>query len=181
MATSTRNPFVSFVNAYCGLVANQLSDMSTEFDKAVSKSKDVFNELASRGETVEADLKKAMSRSDKMNKSVKNWFEAFSFGNAQRDNQLNELSKKVDNLIDQVAILAEKKAQEKAAATKRTTTRKTTAKTTAKAAEAKAPAAKKAATAKATASKTTTRKTTTRKPAAKKTTAAKPATKKAAE
>jgi hypothetical protein len=186
MSSTTKNPFVSFVNAYCGLVASQLSDMSAEFDKVVTKSNDVFNELASRGVAVEADLKKSMPRSDKMNQSIKNWFDAFSFGSAKRDKQLNTLSKKVDDLIEQVALLAEKKAREasaaKAPATKPAAKRApakaratTTATPVAKASESKP------------ATKTTTRKTTARKPAAKKATtprkpaATKPKAPKAAE
>jgi len=149
MSTTSKNPFTSFVNAYCGLVADQVSDLSTQFDKAVSKSNALFNELASRGEAVEADLKNAMPRSDKMNKTIKNWFDALSFGGAQRDKQLEQLSGKVDKLIDQVALLAEQRAKE-TAATKKTTARKT--------------AATKAAAPKAAAKATTT----VAKPAAKK-------------
>lgn len=177
MSSNTKNPFVSFVNAYCGLVASQLSDMSAEFDKAVTKSNDLFNELASRGEAVEADLKKSMPRSDKMNQSMKNWFDAFSFGSAKRDKQLNELSKKVDDLIEQVALLAERKAREasaaaKAPAPKKPATRKAPAKTAAKTTSAKTSAAKPAA--------STASKPAAKKPAAKKTTARKPAAKKPA-
>ncbi|WP_100642851.1 hypothetical protein [Alteromonas facilis] len=190
MSSTTKNPFVSFVNAYCGLVASQLSDMSAEFDKVVTKSNDVFNELASRGVAVEADLKKSMPRSDKMNQSIKNWFDAFSFGSAKRDKQLNTLSKKVDDLIEQVALLAEKKAREasaakapaaKPAAKRAPAKAKATTKPAAKATESK-PATKASGT-----TKTTTRKTTTRKPAAKKATtpkkpaATKPKAPKAAE
>lgn len=174
MSTATKNPFVSFANAYCGLVADQISDLSTEFDKAVTKSNALFNELATRGEAVEADLKNAIPRSNPMNSTLKNWFDAFIFGSAQRDKELDQLSKKVDDLIEQVAILAEKKAKQAVAAKKpaarRTVTKSTTAaKTTAskaKAASTSAPKAKSTTTRKPAAKKATT----TRKPAARKTT-----------
>ena len=179
MSTATKNPFVSFANAYCGLVADQISDLSTEFDKAVTKSNALFNELATRGEAVEADLKNAIPRSNPMNSTLKNWFDAFSFGSAQRDKELDQLSKKVDDLIEQVAILAEKKAKQAVAAKKpaarRTATKSTTA-AKATASKAKAAPAKSTSTSAPKAKSTTTRKpaakkaTTTRKPAARKTT-----------
>lgn len=173
MSTATKNPFVSFANAYCGLVASQISDLSTEFDKAVTKSNALFNELASRGEAVEADLKNAIPRSNPMNSTFKNWFDAFSFGSAQRDKQLDQLSKKVDDLIEQVAILAEKKAKQ-AVAAKKPATRRTASKVAAK------PAAKAETKSAATKASTTKAKaTTTKKPAAKKaTTTRKPAARK---
>lgn len=177
MSTTNKNPFTSFVNAYCGLVTNQVSDMSSQFDRVVTQSNVLFNELVARGETVEADIKNSIPGSMKMNKSIKNWFDAFSLGSAKRDKQIDDLSKKVDGLIDVVAVLAEKQAKEKAAAkpapkpraAKATTAKATTTtKPAAKKPAAKKPVAKKPA-AKTTAAKTTTAaKPATRKPAARK-------------
>jgi cell division septation protein DedD len=160
MSTLNKSPFTSFVNTYCGLLANQVSDMSSQFDKIVTQSNALFDELASRGEAVEAEIKKSIPGNMKMNKSIKSWFETLSFGSAKRDKQIDDLSKKVDGLIDVVAVLAEKQAKAKTAT--KPVTRK--------------PRATKAAAVKSTAekpvvSKPAVTKPATRKPAAKSTTA----------
>ena len=88
MSTASNNPFTSFVNTYCGLVANQVSDMSSRFDTIVTQSNALFDELAIRGEAVEAEIKKSIPGNMNMNKSIKDWFDAFSFGSAKRDKQI---------------------------------------------------------------------------------------------
>ena len=172
MSTASNNPFTSFVNTYCGLVANQVSDMSSRFDKIVTQSNALFDELAIRGEAVEAEIKKSIPGNMNMNKSIKDLFDAFSFGSAKRDKQIDDLSKKVDGLIDAVAVLAEKQAKAKAAvkptATKPRATKTTTAAKPAAKPAAKKPAAKKPATRKPAAKTTAAKPVTTRKPAAKK-------------
>lgn len=164
MSTVNKSPFTRFVNTYCGLLANQVSDMSSQFDKIVTQSNALFDELASRGEVVEAEIKKSIPGNMKMNKSIKSWFDTLSFGSAKRDKQIDDLSKKVDGLIDVVAVLAEKQAKAKAKA--KTATKPVTRK----------PRATKAAAVKSTAekpvaSKPAVTKPATRKPAAKSTTA----------
>lgn len=162
MSTVNKSPFTRFVNTYCGLLANQVSDMSSQFDKIVTQSNALFDELASRGEVVEAEIKKSIPGNMKMNKSIKSWFDTLSFGSAKRDKQIDDLSKKVDGLIDVVAVLAEKQAKAKAKTATKPVTRK--------------PRATKAAAVKSTAekpvaSKPAVTKPATRKPAAKSTTA----------
>lgn len=164
MFTVNKSPFTSFVNTYCGLLANQVSDMSSQFDKIVTQSNALFDELASRGEAVEAEIKKSIPGNMKMNKSIKSWFETLSFGSAKRDKQIDDLSKKVDGLIDVIAVLAEKQAKAKTA-TKPVTRKPRATKAAAVKSTAEKPAASKPAV-----TKPAVKKPATRKPAAKSTT-----------
>lgn len=171
MSTVNKSPFTRFVNTYCGLLANQVSDMSSQFDKIVTQSNALFDELASRGEAVEAEIKKSIPGNMKMNKSIKSWFDTLSFGSAKRDKQIDDLSKKVDGLIDVVAVLAEKQAKAKTA-TKPVTrkpraTKAAAVKSTAEKPVASKPAVTKPATRKPAAKSTTAKPATARKPAVK--------------
>ena len=172
MSTLNKSPFTSFVNTYCGLLANQVSDMSSQFDKIVTQSNALFDELASRGEAVEAEIKKSIPGNMKMNKSIKSWFGTLSFGSAKRDKQIDDLSKKVDGLIDVVAVLAEKQAKAKTA-TKPVTrkpraTKAAAVKSTAEKPVASKPAVTKPATRKPAAKSTTAKPAAPRKPAVRK-------------
>jgi cell division septation protein DedD len=172
MSTVNKSPFTSFVNTYCGLLANQVSDMSSQFDKIVTQSNALFDELALRGEAVEAEIKKSIPGNMKMNKSIKSWFDTLSFGSAKRDKQIDDLSKKVDGLIDVVAVLAEKQAKAKTASKpvtrKPKVTKAAAVKPTAEKPVASKPTAKKPATRKPVAKSTTAKSAATGKPAVKK-------------
>ncbi|MBT0587452.1 hypothetical protein [Alteromonas oceanisediminis] len=144
MSTHSKNPFVSFANASCGLVADQLSELSVQFDKAVTQSNALFNELASRGEVVEAKIK---TRSRTLSNPMTSWLRPLGLGKSRRDEQLNQLSNKVDALIDVVAALAEKEAKAKSttkAPAKKPATRRTATKSAPKAAASKTAGAKPA-------------------------------------
>jgi hypothetical protein len=170
MSTVNKSPFTSFVNTYCGLLANQVSDMSSQFDKIVTQSNALFDELALRGEAVEAEIKKSIPGNMKMNKSIKSWFDTLSFGSAKRDKQIDDLSKKVDGLIDVVAVLAEKQAKttSKPVTRKPKVTKAAAVKPIAEKPVASKPTAKKPATRKPVAKSTTAKSVATGKPAVKK-------------
>lgn len=170
MSTLNKSPFTSFVNTYCGLLANQVSDMSSQFDKIVTQSNALFDELALRGEAVEAEIKKSIPGNMKMNKSIKSWFDTLSFGSAKRDKQIDDLSKKVDGLIDVVAVLAEKQAKttSKPVTRKPKVTKAAAVKPIAEKPVASKPTAKKPATRKPVAKSTTAKSVATGKPAVKK-------------
>jgi hypothetical protein len=170
MSTVNKSPFTSFVNTYCGLLANQVSDMSSQFDKIVTQSNALFDELALRGEAVEAEIKKSIPGNMKMNKSIKSWFDTLSFGSAKRDKQIDDLSKKVDGLIDVVAVLAEKQAKttSKPVTRKPKVTKAAAVKPIAEKPVASKPTAKKPATRKPVAKSTTAKSAATGKPAVKK-------------
>ena len=163
MSTTTKNPFTSVFNAYCGLIANQVSDMSMQLDKAITQSNRLITELAERGEAVEADLKRVIPGNVTMNMSIKKWFETLNIGRAKTDKQLDELSKKVDGLIDAVAVLAAQKA--KVTQTKPAVRKPRTAKPV---------ASKQASTAKKAAAKPAAKSNATRKAPARKPRATKP-------
>ncbi|GAA0858157.1 hypothetical protein [Aliiglaciecola litoralis] len=167
--------------ASVGVCGESVEKSTDALDKFYVDSNALIQDLITRGESVEAQLKAKLN----INLKGKAMFEdkiamlkaKFGLQSDSRDIQLEKLSTKVDNLIEVVAKLAQQKAAEKSTvkpATK-TTTAKAPAKSAAKTASAstakstaKTPATtKKAATAKAPATPRT-RKTAAKKPAANK-------------
>lgn len=168
---ASRKSWLASVGAY-----GESVDKSTDaLDKLYVDSNAFIQDLITRGESVEAQLKAKLNIKLKgkvmLQDKIAMLKTKLGLQSDSRDIQLEKLSTKVDNLIEVVAKLAQQKAVEKSSAkpATKTTTAKPAAKTTsasaAKPAE-KKPAAKK----KATTTKTpaTTRKTATKKPAASK-------------
>lgn len=172
------------VRAGAGLVVNGQSTATEQLDRFYVAANAFVNDLISRGETVEQELKSRLHKSFGVSQMLDEKIAALraklGMQTESREQQLEKLSDKVDNLIEVVAKLAQMKAAEQAAsasakteaekpaAKPATRTRKTT--TTRKAAAPKAaatkPAAAKSTTTKSTASKAPakprTRRTTTK-------------------
>ena len=175
-----RKSWLASVGAYSESV-----EKSTEkLDKLYVDSNAFIQDLISRGESVETQLKAKFSINTKgkvmLEDKIAMLKAKLGMQSESRDIQLEKLSNKVDNLIEVVAKLAQQKAAEKTAAkpAAKTTTKTTTTTTTAtiattktaatKASAPKAkPAAKKPAATKATAAKAPA-KPRVRKPAVKK-------------
>jgi hypothetical protein len=204
------SPLFGWLTAGSDLISAQLESTATTVSKKIDDTHSSIEAMQRKGAEVEGELKRRfnpVSLVDSAQQLVMSTplFSLLSGGKArlEREHQIALLSAKVDLLVEQVALLAAKRAAEKAltptkttakAAPKSTakaaskTTPKPTAKATPKAASKPATkttaAASKAASKTSTASKTTTAKipaaakstTTTSaasKPAATKTTAAK--------
>ena len=171
------------VLASVGMCNERLREAADKLDKLFVDGTALVNELVVRGETVESELKAKLEGKNMLNEKFINLKAKFGFNREYQEQQIEKLSGKVDELIEQVAKLAEKKAAEKAAApkkapAKKTTARKTAAKAPAKAAEkVEAPKAEAKAEAPAPAKKPAAKKTTARKPAAKATASKTTATK----
>jgi hypothetical protein len=138
---------------------------ANKFDQLFVDGSAFVNDLLEKGESVEAQLQVKIEARKMLKDKISALRAKLSFGNDSRDQQIDNLSHRVDNLIDVVAKLA----QQKAAENKATTTvspKKTPAKTASK------PIAK-ASTTKASA-KTVAAKPEAAKPEAVKPSAAKP-------
>jgi polyhydroxyalkanoate synthesis regulator phasin len=138
------------------------------------------NDLLEKGESVEAQLQAKIEARKMLKDKISALRAKLSFGNDSRDQQIDDLSQRVDNLIEVVAKLAQQKAAENKSTTivpVEKTPAKAAAKTVAKASATKAskPAAAKPAAAKPTAVKPAAAKPTAVKPAAAKPAAVKPA------
>jgi len=169
-----RKSWLASVGAYSESV-----EKSTEkLDKLYVDSNAFIQDLISRGESVETQLKAKFSINTKgkamLEDKIAMLKAKLGMQSESRDIQLEKLSNKVDNLIEVVAKLAQQKAAEKTAAKPaakaptKTTTKATTKTAATKASAPKAkPAAKKPAATKATAAKAPA-KPRVRKPAVKK-------------
>ena len=158
-----------------------------KIDQLFVEGSQFVNELLEKGESVETQIQAKLEARNMLKDKISALKAKLGFGNENRDQQIDMLSQRVDNLIEVVAKLAQQKAAEKkattASATKKAPAKKAakpTTKATATKASAKTaakPAAKTSAT-KApakTAAKTTATKAAAKKAPAK--AAAKPAAK----
>jgi hypothetical protein len=162
------SPLFAWFEAGLGLVADQVTQANQQVQQTLNESQQALNELASRGEQVESQLRNAVDPAkwcDQWNEvwrqsPLHHWMPSFTTPRQKRAAQIDVLSGKVDLLVEQVALLAAKQA----AAKSQDAAAKPATKPHAKAATSKPaePASKAAAKA------TTTRKTTARKPAATK-------------
>ena len=163
------------VLAGVGACNDRLREAADKLDQLFVDGNALVNELVQRGEAVESELKAKLEGKYMLNEKFINLKAKFGFNREYQEQQIDKLSTKVDELIEQVAKLAEKKAAELAAKPKSTTAKKTTArkpaaKKPAKAAEkVEAPKAEAKAETPAPAKKPAAKKTTARKPAAKST------------
>ncbi|GAA6185081.1 MULTISPECIES: hypothetical protein [Alteromonadaceae] len=173
-----RKSWLASVGAY----GESLNKSTDALDKLYTDGNALVQDLIIRGESVEAEIKAKLEHSPifkgkSMLKSKIDMFKAkLGMQSHSREIQLEILSNKVDNLIDVVAKLAQKKAAEQSAAKSTATpaAKASTKTTAAKTATTRKPAVKKTASAKPasdaakTPAKTTSTTTRTRKPAAKK-------------
>ena len=185
------SPIFGWFYAGADMLSAELDQVAGLVSKQIDKTSETLQEMQSKGIEVEADLRRSFSPFvffDAAQNLVKSTsvYSVLSGGQKQqrKAQQIDELSAKVDALVEQVALLAAKEAVKQAekkeapkrapvktapakAATKASTTK--TAASTTKTAASKASQGKTAATkpsAKATASKTAAKATTT-KPSAK--------------
>jgi hypothetical protein len=158
------SPLFAWFEAGLGLVADQVTQANQQVQQTLNESQHALNELASRGEQVESQLRKAVDPAQWCEvwrqSPLHHWMPNFTTPRQKRAAQIDVLSGKVDLLVEQVALLAAKQAAAKSqdAAAKPATKSRVKA-ATSKPAEPASNAAAKA---------TTTRKTTARKPAATK-------------
>jgi outer membrane biosynthesis protein TonB len=198
------SPLFGWLSAGSDLISAQLESTATTVSKKIDDTHSSIEAMQRKGAEVEGELKRRfnpVSLVDSAQQLVMSTplFSLLSGGKArlEREHQIALLSAKVDLLVEQVALLAAKRAAEKALTPTKTTAKaapkstakaasKTTPKPTAKATPkaASKPATKTTAAATKAASKTTTAKTpvsaksttttsAASKPAATKTTAAK--------
>lgn len=152
--------------AWVGACDSGREKAANKFDQLFVDGSALVNNLLEKGESVETQLQAKIKARNMLKEKISALRAKLSFGNNSRDHQIDNLSQRVDGLIDVVAKLAQQKAAENKAMTT-ASAKKTPAKTAAK------------AVAKVSAIKTSV-KTATAKPAAAKPTAAKPAVAKSA-
>ena len=140
--------------AWVGACDSGREKAANKFDQLFVDGSALVNNLLEKGESVETQLQAKIKARNMLKEKISALRAKLSFGNNSRDHQIDNLSQRVDGLIDVVAKLAQQKAAENKAMT--TASAK---KTPAKPAVAKSAAAKPAAA----------------KPAAAKSAAAKPA------
>jgi uncharacterized UPF0160 family protein len=154
-----------------GACDNGREKAANKFDQLFVDGSAFVNNLLEKGESVETQLRTKIKARNMLKDKISALRAKFSFGNNSRDHQIDNLSQRVDNLIDVVAKLAQQKAAENKAMTT-ASAKKTSAKTTAK------PAAKVSAI--KTSAKTVAAKSAAVKPASAKSAAVKPASAKSA-
>lgn len=180
----------SWLSAGVGLIFSQVEDAMTSVNEFLNQSKETFEELQARGEKIDEKLRQSRQSTSffGLAKDIVPNVPSFSFLPCQRaaekrTQELDALSSKVDALIEQVALLAAKRAAQKVAAKqpkeeskatpvtrrKRTTSKASAAAGSSAAVEKKPATRKRASTAKSTTSAATkTKSTTTRASSAKK-------------
>lgn len=145
-----------------GLIDTGRTVAADKLDKLYVESNAFVADLLEKGESINTELKRKVEANVMIDDKIAALKAKLGMQSESRDIQLERLSNKVDDLIDVVAKLAQKKAAEKEAAAKAAT-----AKPAAKKAPAKTASTEKAA-APASATKAPAKRTTTRKPAARK-------------
>ena len=150
--------------AWVGACDSGRAKAANKFDQLFVDGSALVNNLLEKGESVETQLQAKIKARNMLKEKISALSALrakLSFGNNSRDHQIDNLSQRVDGLIDVVAKLAQQKAAENKAMTN-ASAKKTPAKTAAK------PVAKVSAI-------KTSVKTATAKPAAAKPAVAKPA------
>jgi hypothetical protein len=142
-----------------------------KFDQLFVDGSAFVNDLLEKGESVETQLQSKIEARKMLKDKISALKAKLSFGNDSRDQQIDMLSQRVDNLIGVVAKLAQQKAVEK----KATTTAPANTATKASATKAAKPAVAKPAVAKPAVAKPAVAKPAVAKPAVAKPAVAKPA------
>jgi len=150
--------------AWVGACDSGREKAANKFDQLFVDGSALVNNLLEKGESVETQLQAKIKARNMLKEKISALRAKLSFGNNSRDHQIDNLSQRVDGLIDVVAKLAQQKAAENKAMTT-ASAKKTPAK----------PAVAKSAAAKPAAAKPAAAKPAAAKPAAAKSAAAKPA------
>ena len=117
-------PLTGWIEAGSELIAEQLSGVTEQINRQLDAQKKSFDELQQRGASMDAHLRSSLSPSavlanmEQLVKTSPLWsfVPSFTAKRDKREQQLDVLSAKVDVLVEQVALLAAKQAQEKAQA-----------------------------------------------------------------
>ena len=104
---------------------------TNKFDQLFVDGSGFVNNLLEKGELVETQLQAKIEARKMLKDKISALRAKLSFGNNSRDHQIDNLSQRVDNLIDVVAKLAQQKAAENKA-TSVVSVKNTSAKTAAK-------------------------------------------------
>jgi hypothetical protein len=145
--------------------------VANKFDQIFVDGSELVNDLLEKGESLEAQIQTKLESQNMLRDKISALKARLGFGDESRNQQIDMLSQRVDNLIEVVAKLAQQKAAEKKNTTSASSTKKVTATITK--APVKAPA--KPVAAKPAAAKSAEAKQATAKPAATKSAAVKPA------
>lgn len=130
--SKSASPVTALFDAGLGFVASQTEFVKAQLDTLKSRSSETIDDLAARGEAVDAQIKQSLAFSPtKGMTAFFDWLPSFNTKAQAREQQLAVLSTKIDLLIEQVALLAAKEAKKQEAPAKKTTTRRKTT-TTAK-------------------------------------------------
>ena len=138
---------------------------ANKFDQMFVDGSELVNDLLEKGESLEVQIQAKLEIQNMLRGKISALKARLGFGDESRNQQIDMLSQRVDNLIEVVAKLAQQKAAEKKNTTSASSIKKATAKPT---------AAKLAAAAKPVSAKPAAAKPVVAKPAAVKPVAAKP-------
>ena len=178
ISTSLKSsPIFGWFYAGADMLTAELDQVAGLVSKQIDKTSETLQEMQSKGIEVEADLRRSFSPFvffDAAQNLVKSTsvYSVLSGGQKQqrKAQQIDELSAKVDALVEQVALLAAKEAvkqAEKKEAPKRASTKTATKASTTKTAAATAPKASQGKTAASVTVKATAPKTSAKATAAK--------------
>jgi hypothetical protein len=137
----TRNAVLAGVGAY----EAGREQAASKFDQLFVEGSALVNELVAKGESLEAQLQAKLQVRQVMDSKIAALRAKFGFRRETREQQLEQLSQRVDNLIDVVAKLAHQKATAKKAAEKAVADKQAAEKTVVVKAEEQTPAVKTAA------------------------------------
>jgi hypothetical protein len=149
--------------------------VANKFDQIFVDGSELVNDLLEKGESLEAQIQTKLESQNMLRDKISALKARLGFGDESRNQQIDMLSQRVDNLIEVVAKLAQQKAAEKKNTTSASSTKKVTATITKAPVKAPVKAPAKPVAAKPAAAKSAEAKQATAKPAATKSAAVKPA------
>lgn len=109
LETVTHNSLLASV----GVCDSACTNVVHKLDCLLEESTAVINNLVIKGESVEAQLQKKLKVRNVMDGKIAKLFTVFGIGKSNRDEQLDRLAERVDNLIEVVAKLVQQKTAEK--------------------------------------------------------------------
>ena len=148
---------------------------ANKFDQMFVDGSELVNDLLEKGESLEVQIQAKLEIQNMLRGKISALKARLGFGDESRNQQIDMLSQRVDNLIEVVAKLAQQKAAEKKNTTSASSIKKATAKPTAAKLAAAKPVSAKPAAAKPVVAKPAAAKPVAAKPVVAKPAAAKPA------
>ena len=148
---------------------------ANKFDQMFVDGSELVNDLLEKGESLEVQIQAKLEIQNMLRGKISALKARLGFGDESRNQQIDMLSQRVDNLIEVVAKLAQQKAAEKKNTTSASSIKKATAKPTAAKLAAAKPVSAKPAAAKPVVAKPAAVKPVAAKPVVAKPAAAKPA------